>query len=142
MDLKEIKRVVKPQVWEALRDGISGYHFNISTDFFIRRIENHLDHFWIELRDRRLVSISRPQDYETFCEGLLKVWNEFGSTLKEDEIFEDEIEEDEHWYCRGCGKEFSHEMHFRKDNFGRIICPYCDHRMMEKMYGERDSFYD
>lgn len=143
MVLSDIQRVVKSSVWEALvKDGVSGYHFNITTDFFIERIENHLDHFWLKLRDGSMVSVYRPQTYEEFCEVLLKVWNDHWGDSKEVEIIDTEIEEDEHWYCRGCGKEFSHEMKFRKDSFGRSICPYCDSRKMDKRYGQLDSFYD
>ena len=142
MMLSDIQQVVKPEVWDKLKDGISGYHFNVSIDFFIEGIENHYDHFWVRLRDGRLVSVPRPQDYTQFCESLLKVWCEYMSDLKQGENFETDINEDEHWYCRGCGKEFSHEMNFRKDGYGRRVCPYCDSRKLDKVSGQLDSFYD
>ena len=52
------------------------------------------------------------------------------------------INGDEHWYCRNCGKEFSHEMNFRGDRFKRNICPYCERSTIEKHKGKVDSFYD
>lgn len=141
MLLSEIQQVVTPKVWESIRQGNS-YRFNISNNFFIEGVDNHYDHYWIRLRDRRILSVPASKDYTTFCETLLKVWCENCADLKRGEIFDTSINEDEHWSCTECGKEFSHEMNFRIDGNGRKICPYCENGSIEKVRGTLNSFYD
>lgn len=147
MLLSDIQQVVTPTVWEHLMNG--SYNFNVSTDFFVEGVENYYDHYWLRLRDGRRVMIPRPRSYTDFCEKLLIVWAEYlggGVEVKAEplvEIGKDvEITEDEHWYCRNCGKDFSHEMNFRRDGYGRRVCPICESRKLDIVRGTLSSFYD
>lgn len=147
MLLSDIQQVVTPKVWESLQDGQS-YHFNVTTDFFVEGVENYYDHYWLRLRDGRRVVVPRAKEYTDFCERLLIVWAEYlgdGVEVKAvplTEVYEIEITEDEHWYCRNCGKDFSHSMNFRRDGFNRRVCPVCESRKIEKVRGALDDFYD
>ena len=90
------------------------------------------------LRDGRKIIVPIAEDYSDFCQKVFIVYHEY---ICEDN-YVSTINEDEHWYCRNCGKEFSHEMNFRKDVYGRIVCPYCESRKLDKVHGAFDSFYD
>ena len=138
MLLSDIQQVITPQVWEHIKKPLEGYYFNVNKDFFIEHIDNYGEYYLVDLRDGRKTVVPIAEDYSDFCQKVFIVYHEY---ICEDN-YVSAINEDEHWYCRNCGKEFSHEMNFRKDVYGRIVCPYCESRKLDKVHGAFDSFYD
>lgn len=138
MLLSNIQQVITPQVWEHIRKPLEGYYFNVNEEFFIEHINNYGEYYSVDLRDGRKIIVPKAEDYSDFCQKVFIVYHEY---ICEDN-YVSTINEDEHWYCRNCGKEFSHEMNFRRDRFKRNICPYCERSTVEKHKGKVDRFYD
>ena len=117
MLLSDIQQVITPRVWEHIKKPLEGYYFNVNKDFFIERINNYGKYYSVGLRDGRNIIVPISEDYSDFCQMVFIVYHEY---ICEDN-YVSTINEDEHWYCRNCGKEFSHEMNFRRDRFKGIF---------------------
>lgn len=138
MLLSDIQQVITPQVWEHIKVPMEGYYLNVHKDFFIEHINNYGDYYHVGLRGKGNIIIPKADNYIDLCQRILNAYHEF----IEQGICADTLNKDEHWYCRNCGKEFSHEMNFRQDRYGRNVCPYCESRKLDRVSGAVDSFYD